>query len=114
MKDRPITIAETALFMRQAADVWSETERIDFVDYMAVNPEAGDIIPDTGGVRKIRWGRQGSGKRGGVRVIYFYYQPDAPLYLLMVYSKAVQTDLTPEGKRAVKALTALLKKQFRN
>jgi hypothetical protein len=81
---RPITVAETAVFMRQAADVWTDEERAAFVDFIARNPEAGDVIPETGGVRKVRWSRQGSGKRGGVRVIYFYYRADVPLYLLMV------------------------------
>jgi hypothetical protein len=78
---RPITVAET-LFIRQAADVLSDEERSTFVDFIARNPEAVDVIPETGGVRKIRWSRQGSGKRGGVRVAYFYYRSDVPLYLL--------------------------------
>jgi mRNA-degrading endonuclease RelE of RelBE toxin-antitoxin system len=72
MWTKPLSVAETILFSRQAADVWSDEERSDFVDFIARNPEAGDLIQDTGGVRKVRWSRQGSGKRGGVRVIYFY------------------------------------------
>ena len=72
MLTKPITVAETQLFSRQAEGVWSEEERFEFVDFIASNPQAGDVIPETGGVRKVRWGRQGSGKRGGVRVIYFY------------------------------------------
>ena len=67
-----ITIAEM-LFIRQAAAVWTDDERAAFVDFIAANPKAGDLVPDTGGIRKVRWGRQGSGKRGGVRVIYFYH-----------------------------------------
>lgn len=113
MLTRPITVAETQIFIRQAKDVWSDEERSEFVDYIASNAEAGDVIPETGGVRKIRWGRQGSGKRGGVRVIYFYYDDNMPLYLLMVYSKAVAEDLSPEGKKTVIALASLLKKQAR-
>jgi hypothetical protein len=49
-----ITVAETPLFIRQAEALWSEAEREEFVDYIAHNPEAGDLIPDTGGVRKVR------------------------------------------------------------
>jgi hypothetical protein len=79
MADRLITVAETPVFVRQAKEVWSEEERDEFVLYIAGNPEAGAVIPDTGGVRKLRWGRAGSGKRGGVRVIYFYRDPDRPL-----------------------------------
>jgi hypothetical protein len=109
MSTRPVTVAETVVFMRQAADLWSEDERLVFVDFIARNPEAGDVIPGTGGVRKIRWRREGSGKRGGVRVIYFYYGSNLPLYLLMIYAKAMQEDLSPEAKRAVTALVARLK-----
>jgi hypothetical protein len=113
MLTRPITVAETQIFIRQARDIWSDEERAEFIDYIASNAEAGDVIPDTGGVRKIRWGRQGSGKRGGVRVIYFYYDDSMPLYLLMAYSKAVAEDLSPAGKKTVTVLASLLKKQAR-
>jgi len=95
--------------MRQAAEVWSDEERGAFVDFIARNPEAGDLIPATGGVRKVRWRRQGSGKRGGVRVIYFYHHSDAPIYLLMIYAKARREDLSPEAKRAVQAAAARIK-----
>lgn len=104
-----ITVAETPLFQRQARDVWDENEREDFVNFIARNPEAGDVIADTGGVRKVRWGRGGSGKRGGARVIYFYRDADVPLYLLMIYAKARQEDLSADEKRAVRKLVGILK-----
>lgn len=69
MQDRLVTIVETALFARQADSIWNDEEREAFIDYIARHPESGDLIPDTGGVRKVRWGRAGVGKRGGVRVI---------------------------------------------
>ncbi len=109
MAGRPITVAETPLFVRQADDVWDAAERDEFVDFIARNPETGDVIPETGGVRKLRWRRAGTGKRGGVRVVYFYYDPDSPLYLLMVYAKAEREDMTPDEKRAVRKLTVVLK-----
>ncbi len=104
-----ITVAEAPLLMRQAEDVWDEAGRAGFVDFIAQNPEAGDVIPDTGGVRKIRWARAGTGKRGGARVIYFYHDASRPLYLLMVYAKARREDLTPDEKRMVRRLAARLK-----
>jgi hypothetical protein len=113
MSSKPITVAETPLFARQAAEVWSEDERDEFVNYIARNPELGDVIPDTGGVRKARWARAGSGKRGGVRVIYYYHDQDRPLYLLMVYAKAQRENLSPDEKRAVRKLAAVLKGQGR-
>jgi hypothetical protein len=65
-----ITVAETLPFLRQAASLWGDEERNAFVDFIAANPETGDVIPDSGGIRKVRWSRPGTGKRGGVRVIY--------------------------------------------
>ncbi len=95
--------------MRQAEAVWDEGEREAFVDFIAANPEAGDVIPETGGVRKVRWARAGTGKRGGARVIYFYHDENRPLYLLMVYAKARRENLTPDEKRAARKLAAILK-----
>jgi hypothetical protein len=105
----PITVAETPLFLRQAASVWDEIEHDAFVTFIALHPTAGDVIPDTGGVRKIRWSRAGSGKRGGARVVYYYRDPGRPLYLLMVYAKAQREDLTPDEKRVVRSIAAVLK-----
>jgi hypothetical protein len=107
---RLITVAETPLFVRQAEQVWTNAEREEFVNFIAGNPEAGDLIPETGGVRKVRWGKGGSGKRGGARVIYFHHNASRPLYLLMVYAKARRENLSGDEKRAVRKLAVLLKK----
>ena len=80
----------------------------EFVDFIARNAETGDLIPGTGGVRKVRWRRQGTGKRGGVRVIYFYHDPQMPLFLLLVYAKAQREDMTPDEKKQVRVLAAAL------
>ena len=109
VKSRPITVAETQLFVRAAEKIWSEDERAELIDYVAHNPEAGDVIAGTGGVRKLRWARSGSGKRGGARVVYFYYRPDCPLYLLLAYAKAQATDLSADEKKAVAAFAAVIK-----
>jgi hypothetical protein len=109
MPRAPITVAQTPLFVRQADDVWDDDEREAFVMFIATHPEAGDVIPDTGGVRKVRWTRSGSRKRGGTRVIYFYHDAGRPLYLLMVYAKAQREDMTADEERAVRTLAAMLK-----
>ena len=105
---------ETSPFLRSATKVWQDAERSLFVDYIAGNPEEGVVIPDTGGLRKIRWVREGSGKRGGVRVIYFYYNAGMPLYLMSVYAKAEQENFTVEQKRTMTALVDQLKQQYRD
>ena len=109
MPTKLITVAETKLFIRQAADVWSDDDRENFVNFIAANPEVGDVIPETGGVKKVRWARSGTGKSGGARVIYFYHDPGRPLYLLMVYAKARQEDMSPTEKKQVRQLAAILK-----
>jgi hypothetical protein len=81
------TVAETAIFQRYAAEVWSEAERIAFINFIAASPEAGSVIPGSGGCRKVRWSVAGSGKRGGARVIYFVAS-DGVIWLLIVYKKA--------------------------
>jgi hypothetical protein len=67
------------------------------------------FVLETGGVRKVRWGRQETGKRGGTRVIYFYHDPRTPLFLILVYAKATRENMTPDEKKHVKALAATLK-----
>jgi putative transcriptional regulator len=96
MLTRPITVAETHGFMRAAQKIWSEEELAALVDHLARNPEDGDIIPGTGGVRKLRWGKAGSGKRGGARVIYLL--PDG-LPALSASRLCQGTDNRPDGGR---------------
>ena len=82
------TVIETPIFQKYAADIWSDAEREAFINWLAINPEAGDVIPGTAGLRKVRWSRQGMGKRGGVRVIYFNRLEEGVIWLLIIYAKA--------------------------
>jgi hypothetical protein len=79
------TGAETPVFIRYAAEIWSEAQ--DFITIIAANPEAGVVIRGSGGCRKLRWSRSGIGKRGGTRVVYFV-AADGVVWLLIVYTKA--------------------------
>lgn len=83
-----LTVIETDEFSTWAAKVWSDSEREAFVDWIAANPEAGDVIPGSGGCRKVRWSRAGMGKRGGARVIYYLRLASGEVVLLIVYAKA--------------------------
>jgi hypothetical protein len=108
-----MTVAETAPFIRQAAKLWTEDDRTAFVNFIAANPDIGDVIPDTGGLRKIRWSRPGTGKRGGVRVIYFYHDDTMPLFLLLIYAKTQRENWTQAEKRRVQTLTEAIKQAYR-
>ncbi len=108
----PVTVVELPLFLRQARDVWDDADRTAFVDFIARNPDSGDVIPETGGVRKIRWRRQGTGKRGGARVVYFFHDPQMPIFLLLVYAKAQRETMTPDETKQVRALAATLKQSY--
>ena len=81
------TIAETAVFQSHAQAIWTDEELMVFKVWLAANPQAGEVVPGSGGVRKVRWGRPGMGKRGGARVIYFNERAGR-IWLLMVYTKA--------------------------
>jgi mRNA-degrading endonuclease RelE of RelBE toxin-antitoxin system len=81
------TVAETDVFKRYAEEVWSSVEREQFITWIAANPEAGAVIPGSGGCREVRWSTFGQGKRGGARVIYFLVA-DHTVWLLIVYKKA--------------------------
>jgi hypothetical protein len=82
------TIIETPIFEKYAAAVWSDDEREAFKLWIAQNPNAGDVIPQSGGLRKVRWSTDGKGKRGGAQVIYFNRLENGVIILLIVYTKA--------------------------
>ena len=103
------TVAETPTFTRQADRLFNEEERRELIDFLAANPMAGDEIPGTGGVRKLRFGALGRGKRGGARVIYFYGGQTIPVYALLAYAKSARTDLSPAERCTVSALAAAIR-----
>ena len=90
----------------------ADDERLLLIDYLASNPLAGDVIPGTGGVRKLRWGLEGRGKRGGARIIYFYHNAGMPLFALTAYAKNQQSDMSQNDRNDFKRLTALLVDAF--
>ena len=89
-----LTVVETPLFQRQWPMYWTEEERGSFAAYLAEHPGAGDVFPGSGGLRKVRWKRAGSGKSGGVRVIYFTRRSEGKVVLLTLYAKAKLDNLT--------------------
>ena len=107
------TVAETPTFARQASKLFTEDEKAELIDFLAANPLAGDVVPGTGGIRKLRFQAPDSGKRGGRRVVYYDLDEDIPLYALLAYAKSAQADLTPEERRTVATLAAAIKTEAR-
>jgi Protein of unknown function (DUF1044). len=103
-----LTIAEVPEYIRRAEKLLTEAERREIVDYLAAHPKAGDIMEGTGGVRKLRWGRQGRGKSGGVRVIYYVHSDLMPLYLLTVFAKNERANLTKAERNELAGLVDML------
>ena len=97
-----LTIIEAPQFSRLWPDYWTEDERGEFCTFLAQNPEAGDVIPGSGGCRKVRWSRAGSGKRGGVRVIYFTRTTAGEIWLLLIYAKNVRDSIPAHVLRAIR------------
>jgi hypothetical protein len=97
-----LTIVETPTFQRLWPDYWTEDERAAFASWLALSPEAGDVVPGSGGVRKVRWTRQGSGKRGGVRVVYFNRLKNGEIWLLLIYSKSIRDNVPADVLKQLK------------
>lgn len=96
------TFIESAAFERVRAVYLDDDEYAELQQFMMHNPEAGKVVRGSGGVRKLRWGRKGTGKRGGLRVIYFVrYQPNE-FWMLTLYAKAKQEDVPAHILRQLK------------
>lgn len=101
--DYLITIVELKQFQVDADTTFTDQQREDLSDFIAANPHFGDIIPGTGGVRKIRWSAGAKGKRGGARVIYYFRDLNMPVFLLAVYKKGDKLNLTMAEREAMRA-----------
>ena len=95
-------IIETPIFTRKIKGVLSDDEYSKLQWALVINPEAGAVIPGSRGLRKLRWFVSGKGKRGGLRVIYYWYVRDEKIYMLFVYKKKEQDDLTGEQIKILK------------
>ena len=98
-------------FLARAAGLLTMEERAEFADYIGVNPRAEKVIPGLKGIRKVRWGRGNLGKRGGVRIIYLYVVVQNTVYLLTIYAKSQQKDLTAAQKKALLGQVGGLKEE---
>ena len=97
-----LTIAETETFSDLWPDYWAAEEFGEFCAWLALNPDAGDVIKGSGGCRKVRWAVAGRGKRGGVRVIYFKRLAEGKIWLLTMYAKNVRAFISAEQLRQIR------------
>lgn len=105
-----MVIKETAIFTKQIDKLLDRESHRLLQMKLVMDPEAGALIPGTGGLRKVRWQGSGRGKRGGVRIIYYWATRDGVILMLLAYPKSEEDDLTSEQK---KALAALVKEEFK-
>ena len=108
-----VTVVETPEFISRADKLMTDENREELIAYLAANPSAGDLIPGTGGVRKLRWKLEGRGKRGGARIIHFFHSTDIPLFLLTAFAKNERADLSHEDRNSFRRLTKLLVETYR-
>ena len=101
-------IAELPSYTRLASKLLDQQERQDLIAYLANNPEAGDLMEGTGGVRKLRWSRGSQGYSGGVRVIYYFHDARMPLYLLTLFAKGDKANLTKAERNDLAGLVDIL------
>ena len=109
-----ITVVELPEFIRRAEKLLTSDEKFDLINYLAAHPTAGVLIKGTGGIRKIRWQRQGSGKSGGVRVIYYFHNERFPLFLLTIFSKSQKVNLSKAERNELAKLTRILIETYGN
>ena len=99
---------ETVAFTRAITRLLSDEEYAELQGVLVVQPDAGNVIPGTSGLRKLRWTQQkrGKGKRGGIRVIYYWQMSETLVYMLLAYSKDEQEDLNTSQRKLLMRLVA--------
>jgi mRNA-degrading endonuclease RelE of RelBE toxin-antitoxin system len=97
-----MVIVETPIFTKQLLSTLSDEEYRLFQNMLLERPDAGKVIPGSGGLRKLRWAAEGRGKRGGLRVIYYWFTERGTILLLFIYPKNVQDNLTPDQLKQLK------------
>ena len=108
-----MTVVETARFLQDAESLLSEASRAQLVAHVAMPPEAGLLIPETGGVRKLRWALPGRGKSGGARVIYYFHSERMPVFLLAMYGKNEKANLSKAERNAMRVRIPILVAGYR-
>jgi hypothetical protein len=101
---------ETSIFTRQVTTLLTDDEYSQLQVALSAHPDAGAIIPHSGGLRKIRWAMSGKGKRGGIRAIYYWIVAEDQILMLFMYPKSEKDDLT---QQQLKVLREIVEKEFK-
>jgi len=104
-----VEFLEAPAFTRYVSGYLTDDEYRELQNRLAAAPEHGDVIPGTGGFRKLRWTdpRRGKGRRGGLRVIYYYFPVEQQIWLITLYDKDEASDLTPKERQALKSASEI-------
>jgi hypothetical protein len=108
------TVVETPPYLADAERLFGEDERVAIIDAISADPQCGVVIPGTGGVRKMRVGASGRGKRHGARVIYLFGGVEVPVFLLAVFAKNEKSDLSPAERNGLGKMTAEMLRTYRS
>jgi mRNA-degrading endonuclease RelE of RelBE toxin-antitoxin system len=95
---------ESSVFTADVKELLNDEEYSALQAYLVNQPDAGDLIKQTGGLRKVRWTSQGRGKRGGTRVIYYHVVARSQIRMILIYRKGIKDDLTPKEKAVLRRL----------
>jgi hypothetical protein len=98
------TVVETKVFAADAKRLLSDDELSALIDWLAANPDAGDLMEGTGGARKVRWAAQGRGKSGGVRTITYFSGEALPLFLLAIFGKGEKANISQAERNELKTV----------
>jgi hypothetical protein len=101
---REMIFQETPVFTKLIQDLMDDDLYRQLQNFLLEQPDAGDVIEGTGGLRKVRWKLPGKGKRGGVRVIYFWRVAEAQILMLLAYAKSEADDLSPAQKKQLRLI----------
>ncbi len=101
-----MVIIETPVFTKRVIEIFSDDEYKEFQYFITKNPDAGDIIRGSNGLRKLRWSIPGKGKRGGSRVIYYWLKPRDTVLLLFIFKKNERSDITKDQLTILKSIVA--------
>lgn len=107
-----ITVVELPEFTRRCKKVLDENEHRNLINHLALQPTSGALMQGTGGIRKLRWKRSGMGKSGGVRIIYYFYNENYPIFLLTVFGKSEKINLSKAERNELAKLTRILVEHY--